>query len=71
MDSSNDRIKLCQGSRRCSAPLLYAWQREGSDMFAPKGYYTSQGFVGILPDGTRMFFPTAEEYYEYLEEQAA
>ena len=26
-------------------------------MFIPKGYYTSQGYTGFLPDGSRMAFP--------------
>ena len=42
-----------------------------TDMFAPKGYYTSNGFVGFLPDGTRMMFPTRAEYVEYVEEADA
>lgn len=43
-------------------------------MFRPCGYTTGQGFVGLLPDGRKMFFPTASEYYDYIEdlmEQAA
>lgn len=40
-------------------------------MFKAKGYYTPQGFIGFLPDGSRMYFPTAEEYYEFIEEEAA
>lgn len=37
-------------------------------MFRPCGYTTGQGFVGLLPDGRKMFFPTASEYYEYIDE---
>ena len=37
-------------------------------MFKPRGYTTAQGFIGLLPDGGRMYFPTAAEYYEYIEE---
>ena len=37
-------------------------------MFTPKGYYTDHGFVGFLPDDTRMRFPTYDEYFEYLED---
>ena len=37
-------------------------------MFRPCGYTTGQGFVGLLPDGRKMNFPTAGEYYEYIEE---
>ena len=37
-------------------------------MFNPKGYYTAIGYTGILPDGSRMTFPTFEEYREYLRE---
>ena len=45
--------------------------REVIHMFMPKGYYTSQGYVGFLPDGGRMFFPTHDEYLDYLRERAA
>ena len=38
-------------------------------MFMPRGDYTSQGYVGFLPDGERMFFPTSDEYLEYLRER--
>lgn len=24
--------------------------------------------IGFMPDGSRMFFPTAGEYYDYIEE---
>lgn len=37
-------------------------------MFRPYGYTTGQGFFGLMPDGSKMFFPTADEYYEYIEE---
>lgn len=40
-------------------------------MFTPKGFYTGNGFVGFLPDGTRMVFPTYDEYVDYLEETIA
>lgn len=40
-------------------------------MFAPKGYYTNSGYVGFLPDGTRMMFPTRAEYVEYVREADA
>ena len=40
-------------------------------MFKPRGYYTSNGFLGFLPDGTRMMFPTYSEYVDYLEEDVA
>jgi hypothetical protein len=40
-------------------------------MFKPRGYYTSNGFLGFLPDGTRMMFPTYAEYVDYLEEDVA
>ena len=42
--------------------------QEVSIMFIPKGFYTSQGYVGFLPDGSRMIFPTSEEYAEYVRE---
>ena len=37
-------------------------------MFRPSGYTTNQGFIGFMPDGSRMFFPTSDEYYDYIEE---
>ena len=40
----------------------------GVTMFRPKGYYTSNGYVGFLPDGSRMSFPTQDEYEEYVRE---
>lgn len=40
-------------------------------MFNPKGYFTSDGYVGFLPDGSRLYFPTCDEYLEYIEEVAA
>ena len=39
-------------------------------MFRPCGYTTGQGFIGLLPDGTKMFFPTTAEYYEFIEEMS-
>lgn len=35
-------------------------------MFKPKGYFTSSGYIGFLPDGSRMIFPTQGEYEEYI-----
>ena len=40
-------------------------------MFTPKGYYTGSDYVGFLPDGSRMVFPTRAEYVDYLEEDVA
>ena len=37
-------------------------------MFNPRGYYTSQGYTGFLPDGRRMAFPTQEEYLDLVRE---
>jgi len=37
-------------------------------MFRPRGYTTGQGFMGFMPDGSRMFFPTADEYFDYIYE---
>ncbi len=36
--------------------------------FMPRGFYTGQGYVGFLPGGGRMVFPTAEEYLDYIDE---
>ena len=40
-------------------------------MFTPKGFFTPDGYVGFLPDGTKLRFPTYDEYVEYVEEVAA
>lgn len=40
-------------------------------MIAPRGFYTGNGYVGFLPDGSRMAFPTYDEYVDYLREAAA
>ena len=40
-------------------------------MFNLKGYFTSDGYVGFLPDGSRLYFPPYDEYVEYMEEVAA
>ena len=37
-------------------------------MFRPKGYFTSDGYVGFLPDGRKLYFPTYDEYMEYISE---
>ena len=37
-------------------------------MFNPKGFYTASGYVGFLPDGSRMIFPTFGEYRDYVRE---
>ena len=38
------------------------------DMFRPKGYSTSNGYIGFLPNGRRMVFPTQGEYLDFLAE---
>ena len=35
-------------------------------MFSPKGYFVASGYVGFLPDGRRMRFPTEQEYLDYI-----
>ena len=35
-------------------------------MFMPSGYTTNQDFIGFLPDGTKMHFAIANDYYEYV-----
>ena len=40
-------------------------------MFTLKGFYTGQGYVGFLPDGSRMVFPTLDEYADYIREVCA
>ena len=44
---------------------------EGKYMFKPRGFYTSNGYVGFLPDGSRIIFATYAEYMEYISETAA
>ena len=34
-------------------------------MDRPRGYYTSQNYIGYLPGNTKMPFATEEEYMEY------
>ena len=34
--------------------------------FHPKGYFTNDGYVGFLPDGRRVYFPTYSEYLEWM-----
>lgn len=43
-------------------------RKELLTMFRPAGYTTNQGFIGFLPDGTKMYFPTSNEYYEYVDD---
>jgi hypothetical protein len=40
-------------------------------MFKPKGYFTDGGYIGFLPDGRKLYFPTYDEYMDYLEEDDA
>ena len=40
-------------------------------MFRPKGYYTDCGYIGFLPDGRKMFFPTYDEYMDYVDDDEA
>ena len=40
-------------------------------MFKPRGFYTSTGYVGILPDGSRIMFATCDEYLDYVNEMSA
>ncbi|MBQ9632966.1 MAG: hypothetical protein IJV04_08670 [Lachnospiraceae bacterium] len=41
---------------------------EATLQFQPKGYYTGNGYIGFLPDGSRMRFRTQGEYDEYIRE---
>ena len=40
-------------------------------MFTPRGFYTSNGFVGFLPDGSRIISATYDEYLDYISETVA
>lgn len=51
--------------------FVHTKESEAFNMFTPKGYYTAQGYTGFLPDGSRMAFPTQDEYLEYVEESRA
>lgn len=35
-------------------------------MNLPYGYYVNGDYIGVLPDGTKMKFPSEAEYEEYL-----
>ena len=39
--------------------------------FRPKGYFTNDGYVGFLPDGRRLSFPTYAEYLEFVADEDA
>ena len=38
-------------------------------MFRPKGFYAGSNYIGYLPNGETMKFPTEQEYLEYLGNQ--
>ena len=38
-------------------------------MFKLKGYYTGNVYVGFLPDGGHMVFPTFDEYADYIRDR--
>ena len=40
-------------------------------VFRPGGYYTDEGYIGFLPDGGNLVFPTYCEYMDYVEEDEA
>ena len=40
-------------------------------VFQPKGFFTNDGYVGFLPDGRRLSFPTYAEYLEYVADMDA
>ena len=40
-------------------------------MFRPRGYYTDSGYIGFLPNGQKMYFPTYDEYMEYVDDDQA
>ena len=50
--------------------FVLAEQTKGNEQlqaaFRPKGFFTSDGYVGFLPDGRRLSFPTCEEYLEFI-----
>ena len=39
--------------------------------FRPKGFFTTVGYVGFLPDGRRLSFPTYDEYLEFISDDDA
>ena len=39
--------------------------------FRPQGFFTNDGYVGFLPDGRRLSFPTYEEYLEFIADDDA
>ena len=40
-------------------------------MFRARGFYTSNGYVSLLPDGSRIMFTTNDEYLDYISEMLA
>ena len=42
-----------------------------STAFQPGGFLTNDGYVGFLPDGRRLSFPTFDEYLEFISDEAA
>lgn len=47
---------------------IFRFQKRRQDAFSPKGFYIGSSYVGFLPDGSKLLFPTEEEYIEYVEE---
>ena len=39
--------------------------------FQPKGFFTNDGYVGFLPDGRKLSFPTYAEYLEFVADMDA
>ena len=39
--------------------------------FRPTGFFTNDGYVGFLPDGRRLSFPTYAEYLEFVADEDA
>ena len=44
---------------------------QSKDTFRPRGFFTNDGYVGFLPDGHRVYFPTYDEYLEFVADNEA
>ena len=66
LPSGTDQTDAGKSGFRDTVPINE--RTEAMDMFRPKGYSTSNGYIGFLPNGRRMVFPTQGEYLDFLAE---
>ena len=61
MQTVKDRGKRCEGAGRSGT---------GQEVLKMKGYYTANGFYGLV-DGRYILFSDENDYYDFMEEDAA